>query len=167
MARVETAAVPVLVLDAHTAAEIMTSNPVSIRATATVHQAIALLTDKGFSAAPVIDEAGHPIGVLSRSDILAYDRERAAQASDAHALAGEAGGPLPAESTDTPGSTAAALVRDLMTPAVFSVAPDTPAHQVVQELLGLNVHRLFVVDRDGVLVGVISALDVLRHLRPR
>jgi predicted transcriptional regulator len=29
----------------------------------------------------------------------------------------------------------------------------------------LKVHRLFVVDRAGVLIGVISALDVLRHLR--
>jgi predicted transcriptional regulator len=33
-------------------------------------------------------------------------------------------------------------------------------------MLGLKVHRLFVVDAAGVLVGVISALDVLRHLQP-
>jgi predicted transcriptional regulator len=33
-------------------------------------------------------------------------------------------------------------------------------------MLNWKVHRLFVVDRDGVLVGVISALDVLRRLRP-
>jgi predicted transcriptional regulator len=31
-------------------------------------------------------------------------------------------------------------------------------------MLALRVHRLFVVDRAGVLVGVISALDVLRRL---
>jgi hypothetical protein len=30
---------------------------------------------------------------------------------------------------------------------------------------GEKVHRLFVVDDAGTLVGVISALDVLRHLR--
>jgi hypothetical protein len=30
--------------------------------------------------------------------------------------------------------------------------------------VGLKVHRVFVVDASGVLVGVISALDVLRHL---
>ena len=33
-------------------------------------------------------------------------------------------------------------------------------------MLGLNVHQLFVVDPDGVLTGVVSALDVLRRLRP-
>jgi CBS-domain-containing membrane protein len=58
------------------------------------------------------------------------------------------------------------LVRDLMTPAVFSVAPAAPAAQVVEQLLALRVHRLYVVEEDGTLVGVISALDVLRHLRP-
>ena len=53
-----------------------------------------------------------------------------------------------------------------MTPAVFSVTPGTPAIQVVEQILALNVHRLFVVDETNILVGVISALDVLRHLRP-
>src|SRR5262249_38997375 len=66
---------PRLVLSAETAADLMTPNPVSLRAYATLKEAIVLLTDKGFSAAPVIDEAGRPVGVLSRSDILVHDRE--------------------------------------------------------------------------------------------
>jgi len=37
---------------------------------------------------------------------------------------------------------------------------------VIEDMLGLRVHQLFVVDQDQVLVGVISTLDVLRHLRP-
>ena len=52
---------------------------------------------------------------------------------------------------------------DLMTPDVFAVAPEASALSVAQEMVQKNVHRLFVVDRDGVLVGVISALDLLRH----
>src|SRR5436305_15239213 len=59
------------------AAELMTVNPVSIREDATLREATALLIDKGFSAAPVIDEAGRPVGVLSRSDLLIHDRESA------------------------------------------------------------------------------------------
>jgi CBS domain-containing protein len=51
-----------------------------------------------------------------------------------------------------------------MTPAVFSISADAPAARVVEELLALNVHRLFVVEGEGVLVGVITAADVLRHL---
>jgi CBS domain-containing protein len=55
-------------------------------------------------------------------------------------------------------------VRDLMTPVVFSVHLEAPASKVVEEMLTLKVHRLFVVDEIGVLVGVITALDVLRHM---
>jgi CBS domain-containing protein len=51
-----------------------------------------------------------------------------------------------------------------MTPAVFCVHTDTPAAKVVDKMLALNVRRLFVVDDDGVLVGVVSAFDVLRGL---
>lgn len=161
---------PVLGLDAATAADLMTPNPVSLRAAASVPEAIALFTDKGFSAAPVIDTAGHPVGVLSRSDILTHDRERAATATRASlppkrdGWQREQGGTAASE---PPTEEASPLcVRDLMTPVVFSVAPQTPAHQMVGEMLALRVHRLFVVDKDGVLIGVISALDVLRHLRP-
>ena len=158
-----------LVLRAETAAELMTPNPVSVEANAFIGEAIALLIDRGISAAPVIDDAGRPIGVLSRTDILVHDRECAGaggtEADYYHRaeLTTRAGESLPAgfhvESMDR------TMVRDLMTPAVFAVAPDSAAAEVVREMLALKVHRLFVVDICGVLVGVISALDVLRHLQ--
>lgn len=152
-----------------TAAELMVANPISLRADANVREALVLLTDKGFSAAPVIDDAGRPVGVLSRSDLLIHERERPAylphqpayyheQELRHHKRAPVEG--FEVEDVDpTP-------VRDVMTPAVFSVAPATPAAKVVSEMINLHVHRLFVVDRDGVLIGVISTMDVLKHLRP-
>jgi CBS domain-containing protein len=139
-----------LLLHAETAAELMTPNPVSVRDTATVAEAIALLTSKGISAALVIDEAGRPVGVLSRSDILIHDRNEAEQRS------------APITATKN----ARMQVRDLMTPVVFSVTPDTSVQRVVEDMVALNVHRLFVVDASRILVGVISAVDVLRLLRP-
>ena len=57
-----------------------------------------------------------------------------------------------------------APVRGVMTPAVFCVHADTPAAKLVEKMLALNVRRLFVVDEAGVLVGVVSAFDVLRGL---
>jgi len=127
----------------------MTSNPVSIREDATIHEAIELLTRRGISGAPVIDEAGRPVGVLSRGDILVHDRE----AADYVTAAGEEPGGV-------------TRVRDIMTPAVFCIAPDAPASRVVREMVELKVHRLFVVDDIGTLIGVITVLDVLRHLVP-
>jgi len=56
-------------------------------------------------------------------------------------------------------------VSDIMTPVVFAVAPSTPARKVIDEMLARKVHRLFVVDGLGVLIGVISATDILGHMR--
>jgi CBS domain-containing protein len=144
----QTEAVPRLSLWVDTAEDLMTPNPVSIRGDATIAEAMTLLTDRGFSAAPVIDEAGRPSGVLSRTDILVHEREQADLKSGAARAIQQS-----------------TRVRDVMTPVVFSVSPEASAQKVVQEMLSLKVHRLFVVDSDGVLSGVISAEDVLRHLR--
>lgn len=155
-----------LVLTAATAADLMTPNPISIREAATVSEAIELLTSKGYSAAPVIDDAGRPVGVLSSSDLLIHKRERADRSKAPEYY-------QKSDLTDVEVAFAehyqgrdATRVRDVMTPVVFSVRPDTPADKVVEEIVALHVHRLFVVDRDQVLIGVISALDILRHLEP-
>lgn len=157
-----------LKLDNLTAADLMAPNPISIAASANVQEALMLLTDKNFSAAPVIDEGGRPVGVISRSDLLIHDRElgrKVATAGDYYldngpAVEHEVPAGFQVESVDP------TTVDDIMTPAVFSVRPDTPVCKVVAELIGLHVHRMFVTDDDGTLIGVISTMDVLKSLRP-
>jgi CBS domain-containing protein len=159
-----------IILWAKTAADLMTPNPVSISANAPVKEAAALFSDKGFSAAPVIDEAGRPLGVISQADIVVHDREKVEYVSvrepsyETRTPTTSAGETLPSgfqvENVDR------TSVRDIMTPAVFSVAAHTPAAKVIEEMLALGVHRLFVIGKDGVLVGVISTVDILRRLRP-
>lgn len=115
-------------LQAETAADLMMPDPVSILADASLKEGIALLIDRGFSAAPVIDDAGRPIGVLSRSGIVVHDREKTPSVcefydrADLVTPAGERlGAGFHIESVDR------TTVRDVMTPAVFAVAPDAAA----------------------------------------
>jgi CBS-domain-containing membrane protein len=161
---------PRVILCAETAADLMTPNPASLRDRATIGEAVRFLTDKGFSAAAVIDEAGRPIGVLSRSDILVHDREKVEYVPrTAEFYEREEWSEVPEKDWQeelTVQNVDRTLVQDIMTPIVFSVRPETPAAKVIEDMLGMKVHRLFVVDRAGVLLGVISALDVLRYLRP-
>ena len=124
-----------------------------------------MLTDRGFSAAPVIDAAGRPVGVLSRTDLLVHEREQTHHAT----MSWDAD----LESPMTPVHQGFSVevvdptrVLDIMTPVVFTVGLHAPAREAVEQMLALKVHQLFVVDEAGALVGVISALDVLRHLRP-
>lgn len=131
-----------LTLQAATAADLMTVGPVSIADSDTVPEAVEFLTARGFGAAVVIDAAGHPIGVVTKTDVLLHTRRR-----------------VPGlEPDDTP-------VTEVMTPAVYSVRPDTTARSVVEQLLELHVHHLFVMDAAKVIVGVISPVDVLKHLK--
>ncbi len=148
-----------LVLRAETAAELMTVDPVSMEADALVSEAVVLLTERGFSAAPVIDDAGRPVGVVSRTDLLVHDREEGALPACTSCEEGKTLTGFQVKRIDT------TRVSDVMTPVVFCVAPDESAEHVIAQMLSLNVHRLFVVDADGVLVGVISAQDVLRFVR--
>jgi CBS-domain-containing membrane protein len=119
-----------LMLGAVTAADLMTANPVSIRQQANVREAIKLLIDRRVSAAPVVDEAGRPVGVLSQTDILVHDRERVEHVTPAPEffhradLRTPAGEELPrgfqVEKVDR------TRVDELMTPVVFSVGPHAP-----------------------------------------
>jgi CBS domain-containing protein len=153
-----------LALEAATAAELMTPKVVSLPATATAEEAAAFLTDKGLNTVPVMGEDGRPVGVLSRTDVVAHASEdgrsvppRAegdgrAGAADSRVVVVEKVGPT--------------QVRDIMTPFVFAVGPQTPAATVVGAILSLGVHHLFVADPQGGILGVISTIDVLRRLRP-
>jgi CBS domain-containing protein len=142
-----------LVLDAETAADLMTSDPVSIREDADLAHAIEVLTRKDINAVPVLDGSGRAVGVLSRTDIIRFFRETGGWSSLASQRPGKAPNSWPA-------------VREVMTPALLSVALPTTAVEVVARLLGLgNVQQLFVLDEAGVVVGVIRARDVLRRLR--
>ena len=158
-----------LILKAATAGDLMTTNPISVEASHSVRSATAFLVDKGYTAAPVIDEAGKPLGVLSQTDLLIHQREVLTRPLTANFYEREE-----LESDPTPMITAGietadldeTYVRDVMTPVVLSVSPTTPAAKVIEQLLAQRVHRLFVVDDAGILVGVISTVDILRNLKP-
>jgi CBS domain-containing protein len=145
----------------------MTANPLSIAADTTVREAATFLTEKGFSAAPVIDEAGRPVGVLSQSDLIIHDRENLKILSTTPPyyartdLSQRSAKELP---TDIVVDVDCTPVRDIMTPVIFSVAPESAAFKVIEDMLAHKIHRLFVVDGSGILLGVISTVDVLRHL---
>ena len=131
-----------LTLHANTAADLMSAAPVSLVDTATVAEASAFLTERGFGAAVVINPGGHPAGVVTKTDILHHARH--------------AGGTSPTDTTP---------VTEVMTPAVYTIRVEAPARSVIEQLLELGIHHLFVVDPSGVVVGVISPVDVLKKLR--
>jgi len=157
---------PRLVLCAATAADLMVPHPVCIAADATLREAAAFLADQGISAAPVIDKAGRPVGVLSQSDIVGHERDIGpyAVAEPEYYKRVDLSSCQPRIIWTDVVNVDPIPVSEIMSRVVFFVAPETPAPEVIENMLARNVHRLFVIGGDGVLTGVISTIDVLRHL---
>jgi len=158
-------------LHAMIAADVMSNNPISLGEQLTVHEAVVFLTERRVSAAPVINDAGRPVGVVSEADILRHDREHAEhvywrlQKEVDRELTLQTGEHLDDGSfeVEVPDIT---RVRDIMNPIVYAVRRTTPVFEVVNQLVTKRIHRLFVIDDDGSLVGVITTLDILSRLKP-
>ncbi len=142
-----------LVLKAKVALDVMSSELVSLEADATLNEAIELFVDRGIRAAPVIDEAGRAIGVLARVDILAYERAIRARLDE------------PGMAESFLGGLDRVQVADLMSPVVYTVQPNTPMEEVLNEMRQLKVHHLFVQDSQGVVLGAVSALDIIDQIQ--
>jgi CBS-domain-containing membrane protein len=145
------------------AADVMAPNPKSIGDDATIRETAKFFGTHGIHTAPVIDEAGRPLGVVSRTDLLDYwgrRRDRlAAIANGETAVDASVAGP--------DGALVDLNVTEIMTPVVFSVSLDTPVENAIEKVLALEVRCLFVIDDHGVFVGVISVFDLLRSVASR
>ena len=123
-------------------AELMASEVKAVGPETMIAEAIAIMTESHVSAVPVVDAHNRLLGVLSTTDIV----QAAAEREDA-----EARQQLFEET----------LVRDVMTPRPATVGLETDVKQAAQQMLYLDVHRLFV-EEDGQLVGVLSQSDIVR-----
>src|SRR6516225_7169553 len=117
-----------LVLRAETAEELMTRNPVSIRDEATLASAAAFLIEKEISGAPVIDDAGRAVGVLSHTDIVRHDSFVGARPEDAGFYCEFDSRCPPALREFAYGKIANTVrVRDVMSPVIIQVSTDALA----------------------------------------
>ena len=56
------------------------------------------------------------------------------------------------------------MVRDIMTPMIFSVGEDTSVQEVAETMVKGRIHRVFVT-RDNRLTGIVTALDMMKVIR--
>ncbi|MEO1269754.1 MAG: CBS domain-containing protein [Myxococcota bacterium] len=153
-----------LSIRADSAAELMTPAPVHAYAEASVKQAAILMVDHKISALPVLDDEGGLVGVISQSDIVRYERERNEAPSTIIINLNTMGEPESIDDFRLSGDSSV-TVRQVMTPVVFSVTPDASPAVVIDQMITHEIQRVFVVDDRDRLVGIISAFDIIRHMR--
>jgi CBS domain-containing protein len=123
-------------------AELMWTKLETVSPSATVGEAVTILAEAHVHGLPVTDTRGRLLGVISVSDVL----RAAAECADA-----DERDRLFADTT----------VRELMTPQPITIKPDADVREAAQQMLYLDIHRLFV-EEDETLVGVITQSDIAR-----
>jgi len=150
----------------------MVRDVVALTGETSLDAASRLFTLHQISGAPVVDDVGRPLGVVSRSDLLDIERPRSGTPGsrfyyriwngDICAV----GLLTPQTPTEQPG-----VVKDVMSAPMVTIGADATVEEAGRIMVDLHVHRLFVLD-NGRLVGIVSALDCLRAVladgaRPR
>lgn len=130
--------------------EVMSTEPVTVRADTTLKAALTALADHRLTLLPVVDGAGHVCGVVSEADLI-----RELVSPDPRVRE------IPHETTGLP---TPAVVEEVMTPHAVTVLPDSDLAEAVELLTSTVVKSLPVVDRRGRLVGMVSRSDVVRVL---
>jgi len=144
------------------AKDVMTGDVICVNVKESIFDAAEVLLGARVSAAPVVNDRGVVVGIVSEADLL-----RRAEL-----------GTVPAKSwlarlLDTESTAAHAFVAtharhiaDVMTREVVTADEDTPLVEIVDLMEKHRVKRVPIV-RDGALVGVVSRSDLLRALLSR
>jgi CBS domain-containing protein len=117
----------------------MSTNLVTFGPNDTIDKVMEVLTKKKISGAPVVDESGALVGIISEVDCL---REI-----------------IKGKYTNTPGFPG--KVSEYMTRDVITLTPDLSLFDAAGKFLELKIRR-FPVLKDGRLIGQISLSDVIR-----
>ncbi len=144
------------------AADVMQQSVITVRASDSLREAERVLAEARISGAPVVDDAGAVLGVLSLRDLARHRAEDGDLPEDADVEVFDSGvDDTEQVAFDRPASGACAA--DVMTQDLVSVAPAATLAQVAKRMVDAEVHRVLVLER-GKLRGLVSSTDLLRVL---
>jgi CBS domain-containing protein len=122
-----------------------------------LREVASFLSDHHISGAPVVDDDGRLLGVVSESDIVEKERGLDEDAGLLHRL----GARFRASHAD-PAAAAATTAGEAMTSPPITTQPTTSDYGAVWLMSEYDIDRLPVLDR-GELVGVITRADLTRE----
>lgn len=148
------------------AKDVMQKDLVTVRPSDSLREAMELMIDSRVSGLPVVDGRGHCVGVLSVTDVVGLEYEQAESSAEFEEV-GSYFDPIEQhwENMRIAGSVDELpdlTVGEVMSADLVSVLPDATVREVAELMVEQHVHRVLVLDKKGLLRGLISALDVVQ-----
>jgi CBS domain-containing protein len=146
-----------------TVADFMTCDVISVSPDTAIKEVIQLLATQGIGGLPVVDDDCKLVGVISETDLLwqesgvtpppyitlldsiIYLKNPATYDRDLHKALGQ-------------------TASEVMTPKPITIASDRPLSEAARIMHDRHIHRLFVLDEDGGVAGVITVGDIIRAM---
>ena len=132
---------------------------ITISANSTMSEAADVLCEHRITGAPIVDEHGKCVGVISGSDFIHSKAEELDANDTRHILTSHSAcGSFYIEDVRHD------LVRCHMTPGVKTIEVSTSLLQAARRMCHEHIHRLIVVDESDRPVGILTSLDLIAKL---
>jgi predicted transcriptional regulator len=141
--------------------DVMSAHIMTVADDTTTDEVARYLIEHEISGAPVVDEQGHLVGVVSMTDIGRSLAEPSDVGSSSGGLYRDDAADIALDDVAQRYPERAVTVRDVMTPAVHQVAVTASAAEVARRMVEQHVHRL-VVTKGREPVGIITSMDLLK-----
>jgi CBS-domain-containing membrane protein len=143
-----------------TAADLMSHTVVMVPQEMSLQGAARLLSQAQVSGAPVVDNEGCCVGVLSATDFLHV----AEKGKNAVVTSEPKRENICSWQIVESAEEGEKLVKNFMTPDSVMVLPGTNIGEISQMMLDAHIHRVIVTNEDQKPLGIVSSMDVLAAL---
>jgi CBS domain-containing protein len=141
------------------AKDVMSRKVVAVERWLTLPELAKIFEEKAISGAPVVDEAGAILGVVSQTDLVRARRESAGGVPLYHRELDGAEGSFGVHLEELEG----ARVDEIMTPGAISLDVETPVAKVAKVMLKSRIHRVLIT-KGHKLAGIVTTMDLMRAL---
>lgn len=148
-------------MGALTVTDCMTREIFAVAPDTSLEVAGRLFSTHHISGAPVVDDEGRGVGVITLNDLSDPDRPRGAGlgSSTCYKLRSGIVDRFDGGKVSKPGR-----ADDIMTAFLVQVPGDMPVREAMRLMVTDGIHRLFVHDTDRRIAGIITSMDILRAL---
>jgi CBS domain-containing protein len=141
------------------AKDVMSKKVVALERWLILPEVAKIFEEKAISGAPVVDEAGAILGVVSQTDLVRARRDIAGGVPLYHRELDESARSFGYHLEELDRTRA----EEIMTPGAISLDHETPVEKVAKVMIDSRIHRVLITKGDR-LAGIVTTMDLMKAL---